>query len=109
MGNAKHVTTDEWATEVLGASTPVLVDFWAEWCQPCRIVAPIVEEIAADYTGGLKVLKLNIDENPETARKYAVMSIPTLILFDKGEIRKRLVGAKGKGQLLAELREHIPA
>ncbi|MPZ86745.1 MAG: thioredoxin [Nitriliruptorales bacterium] len=103
MSNAKAVTDQDWEAEVLGSDTPVLVDFWAEWCGPCRIVGPLVDEIAQEKAGALKVVKLNVDENPDTARRYAVMSIPTLMVFSKGEERKRIVGARGKGQLLGEV------
>lgn len=107
MSAAKAVTDQEWDTEVLSSDTPVLVDFWAEWCGPCRMVGPVVEEIATEKAGALKVLKLNVDDNPETARKYNVMSIPTLMVFSSGNERKRIVGARGKGQLLAEVEPFI--
>jgi thioredoxin 1 len=85
----------------------VLVDFWAEWCPPCRIVAPIVEEIAAEHAGKLKVVKLNTDDNPDIARQYRVMSIPTLMVFSGADERKRIVGARGKLQLESEVSEFI--
>jgi len=103
MATAMAVTDASWANEVLSSDTPVLVDFWAEWCGPCRMVGPVVEEIATEQQGKLKVLKLDVDSNPDTARRYGVMSIPTLVVFADGEERKRIVGARGKGQLLAEV------
>lgn len=107
MSSAKAVSDQEWETEVLESDTPVLVDFWAEWCGPCRMVGPVVEEIAQEQSGKLKVLKLNVDDNPDTARKYKVMSIPTLMVFSGGDERKRIVGARGKSQLLGEVEEFI--
>ncbi len=101
---ANPVTDAQWQDEVLSSDKPVLVDFWAEWCGPCRMVSPIVDEIA-DEQDGLKVVKINIDENPAAPRQYGVMSIPTLLVFKDGEPAKRIVGAKPKGALLAELRE----
>jgi thioredoxin 1 len=89
--------------EVKSSEEAVLVDFWAEWCGPCKMVAPILEEIATEQEGKLRIGKLNIDENLETARRFEVMSIPTLILFRDGEPLLRIIGAKGKGQLLQEL------
>ena len=107
MSNAKTVSDSEWESEVLKSETPVLVDFWAEWCGPCRMVGPVVEEIAQEKAGTLKVLKLNVDDNPETARKYRVMSIPTIMVFEGGDEKKRLVGARGKSQILADIEEFI--
>jgi thioredoxin 1 len=94
--------------ETVGASdNVVLVDFWAEWCGPCKMIAPSLEEIAGEQRGKLTIAKLNVDDNPDTARRYDVMSIPTLLIFKDGEPVKRLVGAKGKGQLLQDLAEYI--
>ncbi|HVM21132.1 MAG TPA: thioredoxin [Egibacteraceae bacterium] len=107
MSNTKTVGDSDWEAEVLQSDTPVMVDFWAEWCGPCRMVGPVVEEIAQEKAGALKVLKLNVDENPETARKYRVMSIPTIMVFAGGDEKKRIVGARGKSQLLAEVEEFI--
>ena len=99
-----ETTFDE---EINGASTPVLVDFWAEWCGPCKIIAPILDEIASEQEGRLRVAKLNVDDAPDIARRFGVMSIPTLILFANGEPAKRVVGAKPKAALLGELAEYL--
>ena len=107
MSTAQTVSDQDWDAEVLKSDTPVLVDFWAEWCGPCRMVGPVVEEIAQEKSGALKVLKLNVDENPETARKYKVMSIPTIMVFAGGDEKKRLVGARGKSQILADIEEFL--
>jgi thioredoxin 1 len=104
---ATPVTDSEWKTEVLEAEHPVLVDFWAEWCGPCRMVSPIVDEIADEHAGSLKVVKLNVDENPATAREYGIMSIPTLLVFKDGQPDKRIVGAKGKAALLQDLSAYV--
>ena len=93
---------------VVGADLPVVVDFWAEWCGPCKMIAPALEGIAGEQRGKLAVAKLNVDENPETARRFDVMSIPTLLVFKDGQAVKRLVGARGKAQLLQDLDEFIP-
>lgn len=94
--------------EVVGSSSnPIVVDFWAEWCGPCKQIAPALEEIADEHGEHLTIAKLNVDENPEVAMKFSVMSIPTLLVFDDGEVSKRLVGAKSKGALLQELDEFL--
>ncbi|HQZ34540.1 MAG TPA: thioredoxin [Ilumatobacteraceae bacterium] len=101
------LTTSTFDETVASSEVPILVDFWAEWCGPCKMIAPILSEIAAE-TPGLKIAKLNVDENPDIAMRFNVMSIPTLLVFNQGEVQKRLVGAKGKGQLLQELSEFLP-
>ena len=108
MGEYTSTVSDATFDETIKASTePVLVDFWAEWCGPCKMIAPVLDEIAAEKAGSLKIAKLNVDENPTIARRFEVMSIPTLILFKDGEPAKRIVGAKGKAALLADLAEFL--
>ena len=109
MDNSSVIKLDEsnFDRELKQDDKPVIVDFWAEWCGPCKMIAPVLEDIAKEHAGKLQIAKLNVDDNPNIARRYAVMSIPTLLLFADGEVKKRLVGAKGKAQLLEELSEFI--
>jgi thioredoxin 1 len=100
MGVSK-VSDSDFELEVLKCAEPVVVDFWAEWCGPCRMIAPALEEIAGTMTGKVKIVKLNVDENPATAAKYGIMSIPTLMLFKNGELASRQVGAAPKQKLEA--------
>jgi thioredoxin 1 len=104
---ALTVSDDSFAEDVLASNTPVLVDFWATWCGPCRMVAPVLEEIASEKAGALTVAKLDVDANPSTARDFQVVSIPTLILFKDGQPVKRIVGAKGKAALLREIADVV--
>jgi thioredoxin 1 len=98
-----NVTDNDFPNEVLQASIPVLVDFWASWCGPCKMIAPIIEQIAEDYDGKLKVAKVNVDENRETASKFGIMSIPTMVLFVDGEVVERYVGFMPKEKLKAQI------
>jgi thioredoxin 1 len=108
MSGAITTLSESTFDETIGsASGPVLVDFWAEWCGPCKAIAPILEEIATEQGDKLSIAKLNVDDSPGVAQRYEVMSIPTLILFNDGQPAKRVVGAKGKKQLLEELNEFI--
>ena len=108
MSNAiLHVTDATFDSEVLQSATPVLVDYWAEWCGPCKMIAPILEDVARDYAGKLKVAKLNIDENQATPPKYGIRGIPTLMLFKNGAVEATKVGALSKSQLAAFIDANI--
>ena len=101
--NTLKITDGNFEAEVLKSTTPVLVDFWAEWCGPCRLVGPILEELAPLYSGKLKIGKLNVDENQDTPTKFGIMNIPTLILFKNGKEAERIIGALGKADLQKKL------
>jgi len=107
MSSAKAVTDSDFNKEVLEATLPVLVDFWASWCGPCQVMGPVIDMVATDYEGKVKVLKMNVDENPATPSKYGIRGIPTVILFYKGEIVDRIVGAQPKGSIDALLKKVI--
>jgi thioredoxin 1 len=102
-----HVTDDSFDPEVLQSATPVLVDYWAEWCGPCKMIAPILDEVAREYSGRLKVAKLNIDDNQATPPKYGIRGIPTLMIFKNGSVEATKVGALSKSQLTAFIDSHI--
>ncbi|MEB3156336.1 MAG: thioredoxin [Cyanobacteriota bacterium] len=108
MSSAPAVTDDSFEQDVLKSGVPVLVDFWAPWCGPCRMVAPIVDEIAEEFKGKLKVYKLNTDENPNVASQYAIRSIPTLMIFKGGEKVETVVGAVPKTTLSGTISKHLP-
>jgi thioredoxin 1 len=107
MGATKAVTDETFEAEVLQSSKPVIVDYWAEWCGPCRMIAPVLEEIASEYAEKIDVVKLNVDENPAIAQRYQILAIPTLNVFKGGEVVKQIKGAKPKAALLRDLAEFI--
>ncbi|MES9870405.1 MAG: thioredoxin TrxA [Sedimenticola sp.] len=102
-----HVTDDSFEAEVLQSAQPVLVDYWAEWCGPCKMIAPVLDEIAGEYAGKVKITKLNIDDNPNTPPRYGIRGIPTLMLFKDGEVEATKVGAVSKSQLTAFIDSNI--
>ncbi|KZE25956.1 thioredoxin [Crenobacter luteus] len=102
-----HVTDDSFEQDVLKADGPVLVDYWAEWCGPCKMIAPILDEVAKEYEGRLKIVKLNIDQNELTPPKFGIRGIPTLMLFKNGEVAATKVGALAKGQLVQFIDSHL--
>ncbi len=107
MGNTQAVTDADFAQTVLAADKPVVVDFWAEWCGPCRQVSPILDEIAAEHSDSITVVKMNIDENPQTPAQYRVTGIPTINVYSGGEVVKSIVGAKPKAVILSDLDEFL--
>ncbi len=102
-----HLTEGNFKKEVLESDLPVLVDFWAPWCGPCRIIAPVIEELAREYHGKVKVGKVNIDENPAVATRYTIMSIPTVMFFKRGKVADQVVGALGKADLKRKIEESL--
>lgn len=100
MANVQQVSDASFDNDVLQADVPVLIDFWAPWCGPCKAIAPVVEELAGEYDGRLKVVKMNVDDNPQTPAQYGVRGIPNLILFKSGEVKQQIVGAVPKGHLV---------
>jgi thioredoxin 1 len=102
------LTSNSFDETVKSSTTPILVDFWAEWCGPCKAIAPVLKELSTELAGKVTIAKLDVDAHGDIAQRFNVMSIPTLLIFNNGEVQKRLVGAKGKGQLLQELAEFLP-
>jgi len=107
MSHPTQITDDQFESEVIKSSTPVLVDFWAEWCGPCKAIAPTLEEIAGDYDGRLKVVKVDVDENRQSATQYGIRSIPSLLLFKDGAEVDRIIGALPKQQLMEKIDGHL--
>lgn len=106
MAEPLHLTDDNFQTEVLEASEPVLVDFWATWCGPCRLIAPIIDELAEEYAGTVRVGKVDVDNNQKVAMQYGIRSIPSLLIFKDGKVVDTIVGAVQKGQIVDRLKKH---
>jgi thioredoxin 1 len=106
-GKVVSISDSDFDSSVVGSSTPALVDFWAEWCQPCKMLAPTVEELAEEYQGRLLVGKVNVDDNPSTATKFGIRGIPTLLLFKNGKVVQQLVGVKSKNEIKKLIEENL--
>jgi thioredoxin 1 len=106
-GNFVELTNETFDEEVGASELPLIVDFWAEWCGPCRMVAPVLEQISAENAGKIRLAKLNVDDAPAIAQRFSIMSIPTIMVFKDGVMKKKIVGAKGKGQLLEDFAEFL--
>jgi thioredoxin 1 len=106
-GNLLELTNETFDEEVNSSELPLIVDFWAEWCGPCRMVAPVLEQIATENAGKVRLAKLNVDDAPAIAQRFSIMSIPTIMVFKDGVMKKKIVGAKGKGQLLEDFAEFL--
>ncbi|HYC22146.1 MAG TPA: thioredoxin [Candidatus Bathyarchaeia archaeon] len=107
MAAVQQVSDDTFETEVLRSDTPVLIDFWAPWCGPCKAIAPVVEELAGEYSGKLKVVKMNVDDNPRTPGKYGVRGIPNLIVFKGGQVQEQIIGAVPKARLTQAIQKVV--
>jgi thioredoxin 1 len=102
-----HIAADNWKSEVIECATPVLVDFWAEWCGPCKAIAPVLDDLATEMAGQLKIVKVDIDSNREIAAQFSIRSIPTLLVFKGGQVKGQIVGAMGKAQLKERLAAYL--
>jgi thioredoxin 1 len=105
--NVLQINKDSWQSQVIDSQLPVLVDFWAEWCGPCKAIAPVLDELGAELAGQLTIVKVNVDESPELAQEFGIRSIPTLLVFKSGEVAEKMVGSLSKTQLQEKLSAHI--